>query len=181
MICWEENSLIYWMTFHLILLIGYSFVIWKTNPIIHKMAVRGGGRKVFKYPKYPKYPKYYIIFVEWWSRYKAIKILIICVSPCCSQTWFVYWWRLLIIIPQSLEIILIFSGGFINVSDVLLLPDAQKNAYTLDDVRRVVANCPKQRFALLEGPPLQIRANQGHSIQVNGHVCYYESMMEIWL
>ena len=76
---------------------------------------------------------------------------------------------------------MIFSGGFINVSDVLLLPDAQKNAYTLDDVRRVVANCPKQRFALLEGPPLQIRANQGHSIQVNGHVCYYESMMEIWL
>lgn len=58
------------------------------------------------------------------------------------------------------------EGGFINVSDILLLPDAQKNAYTLEDVRRVVANCPKQRFSLLEGPPLQIRANQGHSIQI---------------
>ena len=65
--------------------------------------------------------------------------------------------------------------------DILVLPDAQKNAYTSDGVRRVAANCPKQRFALLEGPPLQIRANQGHGIQDNGHVYYLYITMKIWV
>ena len=40
---------------------------------------------------------------------------------------------------------------------------------TEEDVRRVVANCPKQRFALRDDPEtgeLQIRANQGHSMKV---------------
>ena len=43
--------------------------------------------------------------------------------------------------------------------------------YSEEDVRRVVANCPKERFKLREDPEngeLQIRANQGHSIQVTG-------------
>ena len=41
--------------------------------------------------------------------------------------------------------------------------------YSEDDVKRVVANCPKSRFTLNEEPSaggLLIRANQGHSIQV---------------
>lgn len=57
-------------------------------------------------------------------------------------------------------------GGFIDVADILALPDASKLKCTADDVRRIVANCPKQRFALDEGPPLRIRANQGHTLQV---------------
>ena len=59
------------------------------------------------------------------------------------------------------------SGGFITVSDILSL--RQGRQYREEDVRRVVENCPKQRFALRENSPsgqLQIRANQGHSIQV---------------
>lgn len=43
--------------------------------------------------------------------------------------------------------------------------------FTVEDVQRVVANCPKQRFALRtdqETGQLQIRANQGHSMTVRG-------------
>ena len=50
--------------------------------------------------------------------------------------------------------------------EILSLPEATKPGNTVDDVRRIVNNCPKQRFALREGPPLMIRANQGHSMQV---------------
>ena len=53
-----------------------------------------------------------------------------------------------------------------NVDDMLELRDAQKNGYTLADVQRVVANCSKQRFTLRNDPHPQIRANQGHSINV---------------
>ena len=41
--------------------------------------------------------------------------------------------------------------------------------FTAEDVKRIVANCPKQRFALRDDPAtgeLQIRANQGHSMEV---------------
>lgn len=54
-----------------------------------------------------------------------------------------------------------------TVSDIL--STSQGSKYTEDDVKRVVANCPKSRFALQEDPEtglLQIRANQGHTIQV---------------
>jgi len=36
---------------------------------------------------------------------------------------------------------------------------------TLDDVRAVVSNSDKQRFAIWERAPLMIRASQGHSMQ----------------
>ncbi len=61
-----------------------------------------------------------------------------------------------------------------GVSEVLSLG---KNEFTVEDVRRVVANCPKQRFALKEGEgegdsasgkQLLIRANQGHTLQASG-------------
>ncbi len=61
---------------------------------------------------------------------------------------------------------ILYVGGFISVADILAQPDALKSGHTEADVRRIVANCPKQRFALKEGPPLLIRANQGHSIEV---------------
>ena len=54
-----------------------------------------------------------------------------------------------------------------NVSDILSTHQGSK--YSEDDVRRVVASCSKNRFALQEDPStgmLQIRANQGHTIQV---------------
>ena len=59
------------------------------------------------------------------------------------------------------------AGGYVDVSAILGLE--QDRRHTEEDVRRAVANCPKQRFALREEPSsgLQIRANQGHTIEVN--------------
>lgn len=50
-----------------------------------------------------------------------------------------------------------------------LLAHAQFHAFSLEDVERVVATNDKQRFKLRPHPEdgrLQIRANQGHSVQV---------------
>lgn len=52
-----------------------------------------------------------------------------------------------------------------------LLAHPQFRAYSVEDVERVVATNDKQRFKLHPHPEdgrLQIRASQGHSIQVNG-------------
>lgn len=49
-----------------------------------------------------------------------------------------------------------------------LLAHPQFHSYTLEDVQRVVATDDKQRFKLCSHPDdgrLQIRANQGHSVQ----------------
>ena len=59
------------------------------------------------------------------------------------------------------------AGGFVTVSDILATRQGSK--YTKEDVKRVVANCSKSRFAIREDPVsglLQIRANQGHTMQV---------------
>ncbi|XP_069501199.1 tRNA 2'-phosphotransferase 1 isoform X2 [Ambystoma mexicanum] len=59
------------------------------------------------------------------------------------------------------------SDGFLYVDDILALP--QCRAYTTADVLRVVENNNKQRYAVRSHPAdgkLQIRANQGHSLQV---------------
>ena len=58
-------------------------------------------------------------------------------------------------------------GGFVPVSAIL--SHRRGKQYNEEDVRRVVANCPKSRFTLKEDADagqLLIRANQGHSIQV---------------
>ena len=58
------------------------------------------------------------------------------------------------------------------VSDILSTRQGSK--YSEEDVRRVVSNCSKSRFALQDDPMsglLQIRANQGHTIQVHGLEC----------
>ncbi|KAK5864696.1 hypothetical protein PBY51_015917 [Eleginops maclovinus] len=58
------------------------------------------------------------------------------------------------------------SDGFMFVDD--LLAHMQFSSYSLEDVERVVATNDKQRFKLrqLEDGRLQIRASQGHSVQV---------------
>lgn len=54
------------------------------------------------------------------------------------------------------------------MSDILSLPRGR--GYSEADVRRVVSDNDKQRFALKEseGGSLWIRANQGHSMEVSG-------------
>ncbi|XP_053134171.1 tRNA 2'-phosphotransferase 1 [Hemicordylus capensis] len=60
------------------------------------------------------------------------------------------------------------SDGFVDVTEILGLP--QFKAWSLEDVQRVVETNNKQRFAMRPHPSgghLQIRANQGHSLQVS--------------
>ncbi|XP_026080921.1 tRNA 2'-phosphotransferase 1-like isoform X2 [Carassius auratus] len=59
------------------------------------------------------------------------------------------------------------SDGFVFVDE--LLTHKQFHSFSLEDVERVVATNDKQRFKLCHHPEdgrLQIRANQGHSVQV---------------
>ncbi|XP_040903546.1 tRNA 2'-phosphotransferase 1 [Toxotes jaculatrix] len=59
------------------------------------------------------------------------------------------------------------TDGFLFVEELLTHP--QFRSYSLGDVERVVATNDKQRFKLRSHPEngrLQIRANQGHSVQV---------------
>lgn len=60
------------------------------------------------------------------------------------------------------------SDGFVFVEE--LLAHQQFRSYSVEDVERVVATDDKQRFKLCnhtEDGRLQIRANQGHSVQVS--------------
>ena len=60
-----------------------------------------------------------------------------------------------------------------SVSDILSTRQGSK--YSEGDVRRVVSNCSKSRFTLQEDPQtgiLQIRANQGHTMQVHSQNVY---------
>jgi len=63
------------------------------------------------------------------------------------------------------------SDGFVRLQQIMALKNLKQ--YTVDDVRRVVAENNKKRFALVEEPftdgepvSLLIRANQGHTLQV---------------
>lgn len=59
------------------------------------------------------------------------------------------------------------TDGFLYVEELLAHP--QFRSYSLEDVTRVVDTNDKQRFKLRPHPEdgrLQIRANQGHSVQV---------------
>uniref|UniRef100_A0A147A5Y5 2'-phosphotransferase n=1 Tax=Fundulus heteroclitus TaxID=8078 RepID=A0A147A5Y5_FUNHE len=59
------------------------------------------------------------------------------------------------------------TDGFLFVEDLLAHP--QFHVYKCEDIERVVATNDKQRFKLRSHPEdgrLQIRANQGHSVQV---------------
>jgi 2'-phosphotransferase len=59
-------------------------------------------------------------------------------------------------------------GGFISVDDILALPKFKKKRLSRADVERIVANNNKQRFSLkmADGDRLLIRANQGHTMEV---------------
>ncbi|XP_077311900.1 tRNA 2'-phosphotransferase 1 [Lithobates pipiens] len=59
------------------------------------------------------------------------------------------------------------SDGFVPVSCLLSLP--QFRPFSLNDIERIVRSNDKQRFTLRSSEPegkLEIRANQGHSLQV---------------
>lgn len=58
------------------------------------------------------------------------------------------------------------SGGWIRLDDIQKRPNYKK--FTVDKVKELVDNCPKQRFGLKEeGGHLYIRANQGHSLKID--------------
>lgn len=58
--------------------------------------------------------------------------------------------------------------GFISVAALLRSAPFRGARHSLDDIRSVVASCPKQRFALRQvGDEVFIRANQGHTIAVD--------------
>eukprot|EP01027_Heterolobosea_sp_BB2_P018444 GEZU01025977.1.p1 GENE.GEZU01025977.1~~GEZU01025977.1.p1 ORF type:complete len:235 (+),score=76.74 GEZU01025977.1:507-1211(+) len=57
------------------------------------------------------------------------------------------------------------DDGFVALSEILAMPKFR--GVSEDQIREIVASCPKQRFKLNEEDgKLYIRANQGHSIQV---------------
>ncbi|XP_063860693.1 uncharacterized protein LOC135101050 [Scylla paramamosain] len=63
------------------------------------------------------------------------------------------------------EGLVIKPGGWIRLDDIQKRPNFKK--FTVDKVKELVNNCPKQRFALKEEEGLlYIKANQGHSLKV---------------
>ncbi|XP_042862520.1 tRNA 2'-phosphotransferase 1-like isoform X2 [Penaeus japonicus] len=63
---------------------------------------------------------------------------------------------------EGLELL---PGGWAKLDDVLKRPKFKR--VTLQDIKEIVASCPKQRFGLKEDSGVYyIKANQGHSIQV---------------
>lgn len=63
--------------------------------------------------------------------------------------------------------ICIYDGGFVNVADMLNLPQFIRLRATVDDIMEEVDTNDKQRFALRYlDDVLQIRANQGHTFYV---------------
>lgn len=64
------------------------------------------------------------------------------------------------------EGLVVYPGGWVILDDILRKPNFKK--FTIDQVKELVDNCPKQRFALKEEEGvLYIRATQGHSIEVD--------------
>uniref|UniRef100_A0A6B2LIR4 2'-phosphotransferase n=1 Tax=Arcella intermedia TaxID=1963864 RepID=A0A6B2LIR4_9EUKA len=56
------------------------------------------------------------------------------------------------------------SEGWVEVRDILRLADCVKRGVTEDEIRFIVSTNDKQRYVLKDG---RIRANQGHSIEVD--------------
>jgi len=64
------------------------------------------------------------------------------------------------------EGLVIGIDGYAKVADILAMPQARKSRYTLEQVRTVVDNNDKKRFALKQDAGAWlIRANQGHTDQ----------------
>lgn len=67
--------------------------------------------------------------------------------------------------PGALGLVL-DPAGWVTVSALGAAPAARGEPATLDEIREVVTTSDKQRFALSEDGT-QIRANQGHSVEVD--------------
>lgn len=73
---------------------------------------------------------------------------------------------------------IIDSSGYIKVSDILLLK--QFEGITLSDITSIVTNDKKSRFSLIIKDGVNyIRANQGHSFEINKLINQYELLEEI--
>ena len=60
------------------------------------------------------------------------------------------------------------AEGFVSVTALMRSAPFRGARHSVDDIRAVVASCPKQRFALRQvDGELFIRANQGHTIAVD--------------
>uniref|UniRef100_A0A8C7ZL48 2'-phosphotransferase n=1 Tax=Oryzias sinensis TaxID=183150 RepID=A0A8C7ZL48_9TELE len=111
--------------------------------------------KLFFYHMYVELKSYYKLFTHtkvFWDFTRSQKLSMLHIHKRKSALIFPYF------IP---------ADGFLFVEDLLAHP--QFCSYTVEDVERVVATNDKQRFKLRSHPEngrLQIRANQGHSIQV---------------
>ncbi|KAG1666731.1 tRNA 2'-phosphotransferase 1 [Nymphon striatum] len=59
------------------------------------------------------------------------------------------------------------DGGFVDVESILMIGQSKTNKWTEEDIVRVVFENDKKRFSLRNdmNGKLQIRANQGHTIQ----------------
>lgn len=59
------------------------------------------------------------------------------------------------------------ADGYISVWELLVVKDLRRLNTTLDDLRSIVDDCPKQRFQLRERSEeeIYIRATQGHSMK----------------
>ncbi|KAJ3309656.1 hypothetical protein HDV04_005843 [Boothiomyces sp. JEL0838] len=71
----------------------------------------------------------------------------------------------------------IHDDGYIRLADILALPKFR--GATIADVEKVVQECPKQRFKLLMREEYFIRANQGHSMNINIGMQLIENASEI--
>jgi len=70
------------------------------------------------------------------------------------------------------------EAGYVQVQDLLALPEFKHLTATEEDIRQAVANCDKQRFRLQEAESvLMVRANQGHTI--NGVLDEHELLEEL--
>lgn len=68
-------------------------------------------------------------------------------------------------ISNGMCVLWLLSDGYVNVEDILDLPEARNK--TEQDVRNIVRNDNKERFSLRESCGiLQIKATQGHSLEV---------------
>ena len=64
--------------------------------------------------------------------------------------------------PEAEGLILDKEGGWVNVEDIIL-----KLGITLEELKQVVSEDNKARFSFEDRSFRRIRANQGHSIEVN--------------
>jgi len=58
------------------------------------------------------------------------------------------------------------EAGWVSVDELLQAVNRHGTSLTLDQIKHIVATCPKRRYAFSEDGQ-QIRANQGHSVDID--------------